>query len=57
MIVCFAIQVIAYTILDINRTTRLNEQPMTPEQQRQLEQMAKDFQSRSGIYLVTSKTC
>lgn len=57
MIVKSAIQVIAYTILDINRTTRLNEQPMTPEQQRQLKQMAEDFQSRSGICYVPLKAC
>lgn len=42
------VQVIAYTVLDINRTTRLNEQPMTQEQLRQLEQMARDVQSRSS---------
>lgn len=57
MIVNFATQVIAYTILDINRTTRLNEQPMTPEQQRQLQQMAKDFQGRSGICYVPFIAC
>ena len=42
-------QVIAYTILDINRTTRLNEQPMTPEQLRQLEQIARGSQSKPGM--------
>ena len=39
-------QVIAYTVLDINRTTRLNERPMTPEQHRQLEQMARELQGK-----------
>ena len=42
-------QVIAYTILDINRTPRLNEQPMTPEQLRQLEQIARGSQSKPGM--------
>ena len=45
------VQVIAYTILDINRTTRINEQPMTPEQLRQLERMAKEIQSRPGALM------
>ena len=30
------LQVIGWTVLDVHRTTRLNEQPMTPEQQRVL---------------------
>ena len=42
-------QVIAYTVLDINRTTRLNERPMTPEQHRQLEQMARELQGKPGV--------
>jgi hypothetical protein len=41
-------QVIAYTILDINRTTRLNEKPMTSEQQLYLQEMAKNIQQKSG---------
>lgn len=41
-------QVIAYTILDINRTTRLNEKPMTLEQQLYLQEMAKNIQQKSG---------
>ncbi|CAL5224891.1 g7651 [Coccomyxa viridis] len=40
------VAVIAYTVLDINRTTRMNEKPMSPEQLHQLQQMAKDIQSR-----------
>ena len=42
-------QVIAYTVLDINRTTRLNERPMTPEQHKQLEQMAREYQGKPGV--------
>ncbi|KAK9905566.1 hypothetical protein WJX75_002271 [Coccomyxa subellipsoidea] len=41
------IGVIAYTILDINRTTRLNEKPMTLEQQLYLQEMAKNIQQKS----------
>lgn len=52
-------QVIAYTILDINRTTRMNEKPMTMEQQRYLQDMAKSIQlnerkSGNSLYLETS---
>ena len=42
------VQVIAYTILDINRTTRLNERPMTPEQHQRLREMAKEIEAKSG---------
>ena len=49
-------QVIAYTVLDINRTTRMNEKPMTLEQERYLQDMAKSIQrnqrnSGDGSYL------
>ena len=44
-------QVIAYTVLDMNRTTRANEQPMTPEQARELRRLAKRIQSNSGASL------
>lgn len=50
-------QVIAYTILDINRTTRLNGQPMTPEQHRQLAQMASELQSKSGMTWTRPHEC
>ena len=42
------LQVIAYTVLDINRTTRLNQQPMSPEQTRALRELARQAQTKSG---------
>ena len=38
--------IISYTILDINRTTRLNERPLTDEQKQRL---AAHVQSAQGI--------
>ena len=52
------LQVIGFTILDVNRSTRANERPMTPEQARELRALAKRIQSNSGESLSCSScTC
>jgi hypothetical protein len=41
-------QVIAFTVLDVNRTARLNDCPMTLEQQKHLKDMARQIEQKSG---------
>ncbi|KAK9823148.1 hypothetical protein WJX72_000624 [[Myrmecia] bisecta] len=42
------IAVIVYTTLDINRTTRLNERPMTADQTRALAEYVQHVQDKSA---------